>query len=71
MHVCAACSFYLPGAHWDCRETVDAQVADKEKRNYCEWFAVDPRYFSKTAGRAKERQAASGGKAGFDALFRS
>lgn len=63
------CSFYLPGAHWDCRETVDAQVPDKEKRNFCEWFSPDPRYRTAGAGRPEARSAADSAKSAFDSLF--
>ncbi len=70
MHVCALCFFYSPGAHWDCRETIDAMVADKHKRNYCEWFSPDPKFSRKTAGMARERSAAESAKSSFDALFK-
>lgn len=69
MHVCAMCSYYLPGAHWDCRETIDSLVADKEKRNFCEWFLPDPRFAIQGAGRAKEKSKAASAKSSFDALF--
>ncbi len=42
LHVCLNCTFYKPGAHWDCAETVEEQVPDKEKGNFCEWFVPVP-----------------------------
>ena len=71
MHVCAMCSFFLPGAHWDCRETIDALIADKEKRNFCEWFLPDPRFREKNPGRIKERGKVESAKSSFDALFKN
>jgi hypothetical protein len=38
---CRNCVFYLPGAHWDCRETVPEQVTDKERANFCEYFRLN------------------------------
>lgn len=71
LHVCAMCSFHLLGAHWDCRETIDALVADKEKRNYCEWFSSDPRFGQKSAGRIEVRSKAKSAKSAFNSLFSS
>ncbi|HWR11613.1 MAG TPA: hypothetical protein VN445_07320 [Rectinemataceae bacterium] len=69
LHVCVMCSFYLVGARWDCRETIDAPVADKEKRNFCEWFCPDPRLSVKTAGLIEARGKVESAKSAFDALF--
>ena len=38
VRVCKNCTFYLPGAHWDCRETIPEAVRDKERANFCEYF---------------------------------
>ncbi len=38
LHSCRNCRFYSPGAHYDCRETVDEQVRDKEQANFCGFF---------------------------------
>jgi len=70
LHVCAMCSFFLAGAHWDCRETIDALVADKEKRNYCEWFAADPRFGLRGQGKPGAGAKAESAKSAFDSLFR-
>lgn len=39
---CKNCRFYEPGAHYDCRETVDELVKDKERANFCGWFMLAP-----------------------------
>jgi hypothetical protein len=38
LKVCRNCRFYSPGSHWDCAETVDELVTDKEKANFCAYF---------------------------------
>jgi hypothetical protein len=40
MRCCKNCAFYNPGAHYDCRETVEELVADKERANFCEHFRL-------------------------------
>ena len=71
MHVCAHCSFYAPGLHWDCRENVDSFVADKEKRNFCEWFHLDPRFSVKSEGKADARGKVDAAKSAFESLFKT
>jgi hypothetical protein len=39
LRICLNCRFYSPGAQYDCAETVDEQVADKERANFCTYFA--------------------------------
>jgi len=70
MHVCASCDFFKLGAHWDCRETIDASVEDKEKRNYCDFFVVAPQYFQQTAGSQTARMKAQSARSAFDSLFK-
>lgn len=38
LRVCRNCSFYSPGSHWDCAETVPEGVTDKERANFCDYF---------------------------------
>ena len=38
LRVCRNCTFYSPGAHWDCRETIGEAVWDKERANFCDYF---------------------------------
>jgi predicted RNA-binding Zn-ribbon protein involved in translation (DUF1610 family) len=39
LKICLNCRFYSPGAHWDCSETIDEMVADKDRANFCTFFA--------------------------------
>jgi hypothetical protein len=54
VRACKNCSFYAPESHYECRETVDEQVRDKERANFCGFFAYD----SKAPGKAKNGIAA-------------
>jgi len=38
LRICLNCRFYSPGSHWDCRETIQEPVFDKERANFCEYF---------------------------------
>ena len=69
LHCCLNCRFYRKGVKWDCAETVDAGVADKERRNFCEWFSTDPRLFKRSEGRSSERSAAEQARSDLDRLF--
>ncbi|WP_191017259.1 hypothetical protein [Treponema zioleckii] len=40
LHSCKNCVFYAPGSHYDCHETVDELVKDKERANFCDSFSV-------------------------------
>jgi hypothetical protein len=68
MHVCLACSFYAPGAHWDCRETIDSLVFDKARRNFCDWFSMNPRFHERSEASAAARKE-SAARSAFDKLF--
>jgi hypothetical protein len=38
LKICRNCRFYSPGAHWDCQETIQDPVNEKERANFCEFF---------------------------------
>lgn len=38
LHVCKNCVFYDPGSHYDCHESVEDPVNDKERANFCDDF---------------------------------
>ncbi|MCR4790238.1 MAG: hypothetical protein K5839_04090 [Treponemataceae bacterium] len=40
LHSCLNCKFYDQGSHYDCHETIDELVKDKEKRNFCDYFSA-------------------------------
>ena len=66
LHCCLNCQFYSPGSHYDCRETVEELVRDKEKSNLCDYFKVKNSFSSqKNSLQIKAEQA----KKNFDALF--
>jgi hypothetical protein len=48
--VCRNCTFYRPGDHWDCRETIDEPVREKDCANFCGYFR-----FRQDGGSGKSR----------------
>lgn len=63
LHVCKGCKFYAPGNHYDCKETVEDNVTDKEVSNFCDSFS----YGVKT-GNAPDKKSDDARNA-FNALF--
>jgi hypothetical protein len=51
LKICLNCRFYAPGAHWDCKESIDEPVADKERANFCTYFTFADR---QPGGRAPD-----------------
>jgi hypothetical protein len=48
LHTCRGCRHFEPGRRYQCRETVESNVLDKEKANFCDFFQM--RQVMKTAG---------------------
>ena len=71
MHVCLMCSFYAPQARWACRETVDSQVLEKDRRNFCDYFRLSPKFGESTGGDVKGRGKADSAKSAFESLFKT
>ncbi len=69
LHACMNCRFYAKGLHWDCSETIQEGVSDKEMRNRCDWFETAPSLFTAGPGRPTERQAAQKARGDLDKLF--
>jgi hypothetical protein len=69
LHACLNCAFYRKGARWDCAETIGEPVADKERRNHCDWFRTSSALLVATAGRSTERSAAEKARGDLDRLF--
>ena len=67
LHSCVNCRFYEPGAHYDCHETIDESVQDKERANFCGYFSARTGFSPDADSRAdkKAREARSA----FDRLF--
>ena len=63
-HCCKACKFYAPGNHYDCKESVDSPVTDKERANFCDSFMVKTDI---SASSGDDKAAAA--KNAFNALF--
>lgn len=69
LHACVNCRFFLKGVHWDCSETIQELVSDKEARNRCDWYETSPRLFEKGSGRVKDQAASEKARKDLDALF--
>ncbi|WP_461247218.1 hypothetical protein [Treponema sp. R6D11] len=71
---CKNCRFFLPGSSGDCKESSAEPQADKERANFCDWFSLDQKYRSKTAGQNATKvaaaKAADANKTAFDNLFK-
>ena len=65
LHACKNCEFYAPDSHYDCHETVDEEVRDKERANFCDSFKAKKTF----DGAAKADDAASKARDAFASLF--
>ncbi len=54
MHCCKNCKYYSPGNHYDCRETVEELVKEKETSNFCSYFEVKAVFSRKKDSIAKQ-----------------
>ncbi len=63
---CRNCSFYAPGSHYDCHETVDELVKDKEHSNFCDNFKVKRQWGGAASSGPSKADAA---RAAFQGLF--
>ncbi|MGA2976020.1 MAG: hypothetical protein ABSF77_11985 [Spirochaetia bacterium] len=39
LKICLNCRFYSPGAHWDCAESIDEPVNEKDRASFCTFFS--------------------------------
>ena len=65
LHCCKNCIFYEPGSHYDCHETIDELVKDKESSNFCDYFKAKRTFDSSQAQSDKAAKA----RDAFAALF--
>jgi hypothetical protein len=65
LHVCRNCDFYDPAYNNQCREPMAERVVDKDRANFCDYFAP-ARAGRAGAGAAAKTQA----QASLDSLFR-
>ncbi len=63
LRCCRNCAFFAPAANNQCREPQAERQVDKERGNFCDWFALGG------AGKPAADPAAAA-KAKLDALFR-
>jgi hypothetical protein len=66
LHACVQCRHHDPHAHNQCREPQAEWVTDRERRNFCEYFALDP---ARRPGARTDRAQSARSK--LDSLFRS
>ncbi len=64
LKICLNCRFYSAGAHWDCTETIDEPVRDKDRANFCTFFV-----FRDSARGAAPKNKAEGARKNLDRLF--
>ena len=57
LHVCRNCEFYDPAYNNACREPMAERVVDKERANFCEYFAPSTRRSAATGTAAKASAA--------------
>ena len=65
LHSCRGCRFYMPGNHFDCKETISEPIADKEKANFCDFFSPAGDVLLNTSANDKAKAA----RDAFNALF--
>ena len=56
-HACRQCRHYDPALHNACRETEAELVEDRERRNFCEYFAFNPVPFRAARDTSREARA--------------
>ncbi|MDR1904114.1 MAG: hypothetical protein LBQ88_17740 [Treponema sp.] len=67
---CRNCRFYLSGGRGDCAESRAESPAEKERGNFCEWFALNPRFREASEGEKKAIDKAALARAAFTDLFK-
>jgi hypothetical protein len=70
LKICLNCRFYSPGSHWDCAESVDEPVNDKEKANFCTFFSFrEARPGTAPGGASSKPDATQQARRKIDKLF--
>ena len=69
LHSCLNCKFYDESSHYECKETIDELVKDKERRNFCDYF-VEKQYDSNSDNSSKSvYDAKKSARDAFNSLF--
>ena len=69
LHACRNCLFYDPGYNNQCRETMAERVVDRERSNFCEYFAPAAAAGAGPRAAAVARPPGRDARAELDALF--
>jgi hypothetical protein len=69
LKICLNCRFYSPGAHWDCAESIDELVKDKDRANFCTFFSFRVTQKETPAGGPAPSDAKQQAKRKLDKLF--
>ncbi len=69
LRVCLNCRFYSPGEHWDCRETIEEAVRDKDRANFCSYFSYIEKAADARGGGLQRGSQSSQARETFDKLF--
>ncbi len=72
LRVCLNCTFYSPGSHRDCHETIDELVRDKDRSNFCSYFSFKQISSLEEGGPGKDSKAIDSlkqARGAFDQLF--
>ena len=71
LHVCRDCSLYDPAYNNQCRETMAERVVDKERSNFCEYFAPNAGAAAASSQPASSRPSPErAARERLDALFK-
>ncbi len=68
LHSCVNCRFYSPSSHYECKETVDELVKDKERANFCDFFSVNKDDFAAGSSSSASSKTAAA-RSAFNSLF--
>ncbi len=68
LRCCRNCCFYDPSSRYECRETVEDPVRDKERGNFCDFFRLS-RSGIPGSGNVCPAEEKEGRKKAFDSLF--
>ncbi len=69
LKICLNCKFYSPGAHWDCSESIDEPVHDKERSNFCTFFVFRDTTTRPAPGKTPTQAAEQKARSALDKLF--
>ncbi|MGA2478922.1 MAG: hypothetical protein ABSG63_09260 [Spirochaetia bacterium] len=69
LKICLNCRFYSPGAHWDCAESIDELVKDKDRANFCTFFSFRATQKAAPGAGAPSSDAQQQAKRKLDKLF--